>query len=261
MRSLLTSSLILASALAFFGCAANTNQGVDGTESVGDSKDSVSSFSKSLVGSYEYLATGSTTQFYTTLVLGSDSSYSADTKPFCPPGTICPLYIKHEEGTWKATTSRGGTLFLTTSFGDKKTFSVRVAADEIKIAEGSGIEHLTRLAHVGEHCGGNMTTARKCETGLVCFGGPLVGDVGGTCMKPVAEGGSCGFRTQNAPCADGLECKHVSGPLDSLTCAAPAPTCPSGQHLCAAYKDATTGVCHPAYCLFMGGMCLSGAPC
>ena len=259
MRSLLTPSLLIVSALVFAGCAANT--GIDdGSEKVSDSTDSLSRLSKSLVGSYEYSATGSTAEFYTTLVLGADSSYAGDTKPFCPPATICPLFIKHEEGTWKATGSHGGTLHLTTSFGDSKVFAVAVADTEIKLSHGKGIEHLSRLAKVGEHCGGNIATARRCEAGLICFGGPLVGDVGGTCFKPVGAGGSCGFRTQNAPCADGLECLHVGGPLDSLTCVAPAPKCKTGEHVCAAYTDAS-GSCHPAYCLFMGAMCVTGAPC
>ena len=34
----------------------------------------------------------------------------------------------------------------------------------------------------GQACGGNMTTAHKCAPGLSCQGGPLVGDVGGTCQ-------------------------------------------------------------------------------
>jgi hypothetical protein len=261
MHSIIARSFFVASALSLVGCAANTDKPVDdGNGSVSDSTDALSSLSKSLVGSYEYDHAASTVQFYTTLVLGADLSYSADTKPYCPPGMMCPLYIKHEEGTWKATSSHGGTLHLTTSFGDKKTFAIGVAATELKLSDGTGIEHMTKLAKVGEHCGGNLATARTCESGLVCFGGPLVGDVGGTCMKPVGEGGSCGFRTQNSPCADGLECRHVSGPRDALTCEKPAPTCPTGQHQCAAYTDAS-GTCHPAYCLFIGAMCMTGAPC
>lgn len=42
-------------------------------------------------------------------------------------------------------------------------------------------------AGLGEHCGGNMTTARSCSTGLRCAptaGSHLpMGDVGGTCVK------------------------------------------------------------------------------
>jgi hypothetical protein len=160
---------------------------------------------------------------------------------------------------------------------------------------GCGCEPVTK-AKLGEHCGGNITGALECEDGLVCFGGPLVGDVGGTCMKPVAEGGSCGFRVQTSPCADGLDCVHVAGtPLDALTCVArkaqfgqhcggnimgalecedglvcsgPGPVgdiggtcaCPGMQHWCPSHVDAS-GTCNPGYCLFAGAMCLIGKPC
>lgn len=260
MRSLFTSTLLLASALAFAGCAVSDKTADDGSGDTTESKDALSSLSKSLVGSYDYSAAGTNANFYTTLVLGADLSYAADTRPICTPGMACPMWIRHEEGTWKATGSHGGSLFLKTSLGDTKTFGVLVSGTDLRLTQGSGVEHMTRRAKIGEHCGGNMANARQCEAGVVCFGGPLVGDVGGTCMKPVGEGGSCGFRTQNAPCADGLECSHVSGPLDALTCNAPAPTCASGQHSCPAYQDAS-GTCHPAYCIFMGAMCVTGPKC
>ena len=265
MRSVLTQSLFFAAALgtlALAGCAANVDKN-DGTENVAGATDDLSKLGKSLVGTFDYDVAASTADFYSTLSLASDGSYHGIIKPYCPAGTICPLYMIDEKGTWKVTSAHGGTLTLETDLGARKVYGVSSATDGITLTQGKGSEHLTRepaTAHLGEHCGGNMATAKKCDAGLVCFGGPLVGDVGGTCMKPVAAGGSCGFRTQNAPCADGLECKHVSGPLDALTCVAPAPTCPSGQHLCAAYAD-KSGTCHPAYCLFMGAMCLTGPAC
>ena len=262
MRSFVTHSFFFLAAALAVGCAANVDKN-DGNESVAGASDDLSKLGKSLVGTFDYDHATSTADFYANISFASDGTYHGTIKPYCAPGKICPLYMIDEKGTWKVTNAHGGTLTLTSDLGAKKVYAVDVVTDGITLADGTGKEHLTRepaTAHLGEHCGGNMATAKKCDAGLVCFGGPLVGDVGGTCMKPVAEGGSCGFRTQSAPCAEGLSCEHVSGPLDSLTCVAPAPTCPSGQHLCAAYSD-KSGTCHPAYCLFMGAMCVTGPAC
>jgi hypothetical protein len=42
------------------------------------------------------------------------------------------------------------------------------------------------IAQIGEKCGGNMTNAKMCASGLTCtnIGSPrLIGDIGGICVK------------------------------------------------------------------------------
>ncbi len=53
--------------------------------------------------------------------------------------------------------------------------------------ESAEVSTPSAVAHEGEHCGGNMTTALSCATGLHCApaaGSHLpFGDVGGVCVK------------------------------------------------------------------------------
>ncbi|KAJ3324901.1 hypothetical protein HDV06_005489 [Boothiomyces sp. JEL0866] len=70
-----------------------------------------------------------------------------------------------------------------------------------------------KIVGLGKHCGGNMKTAAKCGTGLVCQLGKMA-DVGGSCV-PMADlngaplGGSC----NNTLCTDTLLCDSAT-----LTC-------------------------------------------
>jgi hypothetical protein len=62
---------------------------------------------------------------------------------------------------------------------------------------------------VGQHCGGNIQNAPVCGPGLKCVGGPLIGDVGGTCAF-AQYGESCGgFVVNPVACDHGLVCSHV----------------------------------------------------
>src|SRR5206468_11215207 len=56
------------------------------------------------------------------------------------------------------------------------------------------------------HCGGNMTDPHQCPDRFQCVGGPLVGDVGGSCMQFC--GGIATFQ-----CDFGFECRD--NPYDS----------------------------------------------
>lgn len=62
----------------------------------------------------------------------------------------------------------------------------QLAPQNISWASPSAVS-VPRQAGSGEHCGGNMTTARTCASGLHCapsLGSSLpFGDVGGTCVK------------------------------------------------------------------------------
>ena len=258
MRTLLTSSLLLSCALVLGGCAVATDHAAD--ESTEASADSISKHGKAFIATWSDSPAGSTVKFYDTLTLVADGSYSALTSPTCLPGAICPAHIVLEKGRWNV--NGRGVLTLTTEFGDKKAFNASVSTDgwELKIGDGAGIEHFRRAARAGEHCGGFVAVPSKCEAGLECFLGH-VPDVGGTCQVPAKDGESCGFRVQTRPCVAGDECKHVGGPLDSLTCVAPgSASCASGQHLCPARID-DRGACVPAHCLFAGAMCMTGPAC
>jgi hypothetical protein len=62
----------------------------------------------------------------------------------------------------------------------------------LKVSDGALVESTAAVstssgAGAGEHCGGNMTTAKQCIAGYTCTpvaGSHLpFGDVGGTCVK------------------------------------------------------------------------------
>ena len=92
-------------------------------------------------------------------------------------------------------------------------------------------------------------TDADCSTTTVCYASTS----GSFCTPPRAAGESCGFRVQNQPCAAGLQCTHVGGPLDSLTCVAGDPVAVS----CGSDADCTDG----SSCFFADGQCWGTGTC
>ncbi|MGZ3419556.1 MAG: hypothetical protein ACXVEF_23910 [Polyangiales bacterium] len=255
MRSTLAKLAIVASAVLFAGCAVQSAPA--DTDPTDGSQSELTKFTAKYLGTWNFDGSATdTVKFYNQLTLKAGSEYSATKSPACKKGAICPMYLMLETGKWSVTPK--GELTLKPEGGTKKVFTSSVSDDGtgLKIVDSTGHEYFTRLARAGEHCGGFIANAKQCEEGLVCFLGTTP-DAGGTCVKPAAEGESCGFRVQNKPCVDGLDCVHVSGPLDSLTCAAPATSegkfcggiagivCPAGYGcvLDGTYPDAG-GKCH-----------------
>jgi hypothetical protein len=224
MRTLVR-SLFVASALLFVGCAVESNTSTEPSDDETElSQDELSKLSKKFVATWNYdTTTTDTTKFYNRITLGADSTYSSYRTPFCPPGRMCPLYVITENGTWNVSSTK---LTLKTDKGEKKVFTAGLSGDGLglKLSNSTGHALFHRNLRVGETCGGDrIAPIPSCEDGLVCFGPELAADGTGKCMKPVAEGGGCGFRVQKAPCADGLVCRHTGGPLDALNCAKPLP--------------------------------------
>lgn len=256
MRAFIARALFVVSTFAFAGCAVQSQpEDAEGTE---ESQAELTKLAAKYVGTWNQDSTATdTVRFYSQLKLGADASYSALVAPVCAKGKPCPMYLVTETGTWKVTSS--GTLTLKSDLGKKSVYGSSLSGDGfgMKLFAASGHELLVRDARVGETCGGFVRNPKHCEEGLVCFGLGMIADKPGTCMKPVAEGGSCGFRTQSKPCADGLECRWNGGPLDALKCSAPATAegkfcggiagiaCPDGYGctLDGTYPDAG-GKCH-----------------
>lgn len=236
---LLTSSLLLASALLFVGCAVDGASEIDTDESA-QTQDEITKASRPYVGTWSYQrGIAGTTKHYDQISLRADGSYDAYRAPECPPGRMCPMYILSEKGTWSATKKR---LTLRTSSNERKVFAATISADGfgLELSNANGRATFRRQARLGESCGGFRIDPVVCEAGLVCFGEALAWDGPGTCTKPVAAGQSCGFRKQTKPCEEGLECRWNGGPRDSLACVAATPEgkfcggfagiqCPSGS--------------------------------
>jgi hypothetical protein len=52
------------------------------------------------------------------------------------------------------------------------------------------------------HCGGNTTNPHACPDSFACVGGPLVGDVGGTCAQVCGGIAGLGCDDANQMCFD-----------------------------------------------------------
>lgn len=166
-----------------------------------------------------------------TLVLRGDGTYHlTETKgPHCAPAQPCPLLptrFLESNGTFTVQPGHGVQLFpavsvpaLAESFGLQKNCEglLRLATTESSV-------DVYLMKDVNDcsddsHCG----SGQECQSISLCPP-PAPGMVSclgmrNACVAVAQAGQSCGFRTQTIPCARDLECKHVSGPLDALSCA------------------------------------------
>jgi hypothetical protein len=212
MRSILVSS-ILCAAFAFTGCAA------DGTNSPEPSVEAESLAYVALVaGNYDRQAVKGSAEFYETLTLKTDGTYTGTL-----PSKDAPI---DEYGTFNASGSSGAVTSVTLHphGGAAAKYIASVASDRsgIKLGLGGKTEYFQTSP---SYCGSDA----DCVAGQECLfvsncppatAGSVTCHSGRQICVNVAEAGeSCGFRTQSITCARGLDCVHVGGPLDALTCA------------------------------------------
>lgn len=203
MRVIALSVVALAALSSLVACAP---EGVlqDGEESVDDSADSLSALGKKIVGSFRY---GSGENFYETLTLAKDGTYSGSWKP-CPHTAKCAEYF--ETGKWKAKAPNH--LTLTPSTDAPEQFKLKVAGDGsgFKITTASGAsEKFLREVPSDDFCGG--IGALQCDDGLVCVLEGDFPDAGGTCTD-------CPIPSCAAPPPD---CHYEAAP-------GPVTSCPTG---------------------------------
>jgi hypothetical protein len=219
MRSILLSS-ILCAAFAFSGCAvAPSDGGSDQTVSA----ESASARAR-LVGSYTREVSKGNGEFYETLALVADGSYSA-TLP-SKGGSIL------ETGSFQVSSKKGLlSLTLDSDAGSSAKYSVSLAGDGSGMKLGSADsgtfvserflkDVTTTTCATDADCGSDSVCkfVSLCPPaapgGVTCFAGR------NECVKVAGVGASCGFRVPSPTiqCASGLECVHSGGPLDSLSC-------------------------------------------
>jgi hypothetical protein len=210
MRFMLAAS-VLGAALVLNACAGNTAEEAN----VDETSEELSTLAQSLVGSYTYANIRGNYEEYDSFVLEADGTYAA-TKP--SKGE--PI---QENGTYRTSS---GDLVLHPAHAATKRYALSVAADKssIKLTRAGRTEKLDRNVPPAT-CASNddCASGEECRFVSICPP-PRPGGVScmagiNKCVPVVQLGESCGFRNPSKTCATGLDCRHVSGPLDALTCA------------------------------------------
>jgi hypothetical protein len=220
---------IVGAALVFGGCAANTAE----SSTTEETSEALTTLGKQLVGDYSFANAKGNFEEFDRLSIQADGSYAGD-KP--NPTKGAPIT---ESGNWF---TAYGQLVLHPAHAGARRYDVSVASDGsgMKLTQ-FGTTHTERFDKIL-----NCTSDADCVTGDECRFVPNCPNTGihclsghNACVKVAAFGESCGFRTQTTPCARDLDCRHVSGPLDALTCA---------EHI-AQYDEACGGFfAHAAIC-------------
>ena len=216
MRSLFTASILgLALSLGITACAGSSGEALDTSDTPTAAEAALSA--SSLAGSYTRSIAKGNGEEFETIDFAAGGSYTA-TRP--SPTKGAPIA---EAGSFRV--SRG-VLSLQPSRAAVKRYTLSSSAASLTLTR-AGTTQTERFDKVVAPAvcasNGDCATGEECRFVSLCPPAPPGGVtcMAGTnkCVKVAQLGDSCGFRTQSTACATGLDCRHVGGPLDALTCA------------------------------------------
>ncbi len=217
MRSIFAATVLgLALSLGVSACAVDAGSS-SSTDAVASTAETLSALGNKVVGQYTRTIAKGNWEEFETLSLSADGTYAA-TKPSPTKGDPIP-----EAGSFR---TASGDLILSPSRASSKRYTLSITSSGITITR-AGTTHAEQLdkvvAPVTCATSGDCASGQECRFVSICPPAPPGGVTcyagKNECVTVAQLGDSCGFRTPTTPCASGLDCRHVSGPLDALTCA------------------------------------------